>query len=1049
MSSRPSLATVCLAIAVVASGAAALTYEIALTRSLSLFLGHDGYSALVVLVAFMGGLALGNAFLGRWADRWSRRPFLAFAILEGCIGLYALVFPFLLSATQSVYPLLLAVSGDSPGSFLFALKLLVAATTILPMTFLMGGTLPALLHPFRTLERSSKNQVARCYTLNSLGAVLGCLGVEFVLIPSVGIRSSIYAAAVLNFVVALTALGIGRMGINGRSEKNATDRLPVEKGNESSPVSSGTWPLLWVASFSGFSGMLYEVAWMRLLALTLGSTTHAFALMLATFIGGIALGSGWVASRPIAIHGMLKLRRYQMALAGVVALSLPVYSYLPYLFARMAVALQPDPSVYPFYAATQGMICILVMLAPTFLMGTLLPVAAQSISPGLVTTGAVVGRLFAWNTVGAVVGALITSLAFLPALGLAATFGVGIGINLASALYLLNSSNASSTSPKNHRHPSNPIVPLGSGRWVGPPSARLLTIFGVVILVPIITQHLFSDEWRRTFTLGLWRNPGSLNSFREFRQVISENRLTYYRDGADATVSVNAWNDGAHEQLNLRVNGKPDASTAGDMATQLLLGHLPMLLHSNATSALIIGLGSGVTSGAIAQHPTLQHLDTVEISPGVVEAARRFADWNHQVLDDPRMRLFTEDARSFLRRPHNHYNIIVSEPSNPWITGVAGLFTREFYSDCLSHLTAGGLMVQWVHRYDNQQEALDLVLRTLSSVFHDISLWQSQTGDVLLIASNQPQGVDLAALLKRMDIPAVHADLARIGLGHPVSLLSREIISDINGRWLVDPKGPWQEDDHPRLEYLAQSAFFAHQEADQWPTLDEKRSPRGTSRLANFLRNYPLTTSDYREMARGFQTYGLPSDALLRSIRVKWQADPTANGQLEQYARLPPLGTVEELEALRLSTIRQDILAKADSNTELARYYLNLLVKIYRNQRSVFWVPSAQELQMMAERMSVADPENRVSHLLLLAELAWDRGETLRSLEYSRAVLTGADWTSLARRPEFGSAMTRHLSALLEAGATAEARSVAEKLQTLGMKDPALSAACRRATSRI
>lgn len=153
MSSRPSLATVCLTTAVVASGASALTYEIALTRSLSLFLGHDGYSALVVLVAFMGGLALGNAFLGRWAERWSRRPFLAFAILESGIGLYALVFPFLLSVTQSVYPLLLAGAGNSPGTFLFALKLLVAATTILPMTFLMGGTLPALLNPYRTVRK--------------------------------------------------------------------------------------------------------------------------------------------------------------------------------------------------------------------------------------------------------------------------------------------------------------------------------------------------------------------------------------------------------------------------------------------------------------------------------------------------------------------------------------------------------------------------------------------------------------------------------------------------------------------------------------------------------------------------------------------------------------------------------------------------------------------------------------------------------------------------------------------------------------------------------
>ncbi len=1047
MSIRSSLATGCLAISIVASGAAALTYEIALTRSLSLFLGHDGYSALVVLVAFMGGLALGNALIGRWVDRWLRRPFLAFAMLEGCIGLYALVFPFLLSTTQSVYPLILGGAGGSPGFAQFALKLLVAAATVLPMTFLMGGTLPVLLRPYGTVERSSKNHVARCYALNSLGAVVGCLGVEFVLIPNVGIRSSIHAAALLNFVVAFTAYGIGWMGVDRGGETNGIDILQVGKGSESIPPSNDTWPVLWVASLSGFAGMLYEVAWMRLLALTIGSTAHAFALMLATFICGIALGSGWVASRPSSSNGRRSLRRFQTALALFVALSLPVYSFLPYLFARMAVVLHPDPAVYPIYAAFQGIVCILVMLVPTFLMGTTLPVAAQSIAPGSSATGAIVGRLFAWNTVGAVGGALVTSLVLLPALGLAGTFGVGVGINLAAALVLLYNSDAASASSKNHQHRFGQTVPPGWGRWHVPSLARSLSILCVLILVPMVTRHLFSDDWRRTFTLGLLRNPGSLHSYREFRQVISENRLTYYRDGADATVSVNAWNDGTHEQLNLRVNGKPDASTAGDMATQLLLGHLPMLLHSHATRALVIGLGSGVTSGAIIQYPSLQHLDTVEISPEVVEAARLFADWNHQVLDHPRMRLSTEDARSFLLRPHNHYDIIVSEPSNPWITGVAGLFTREFYLSCRGHLADGGLMVQWVHLYDNQQEALDLVLRTMSSVFAHVSLWQSQTGDVLLIASDQAQGTDVNGLLERMAIPAIHADLARIGLSRPISLLAREMISDANGRWLVDPAGVRQEDDHPRLEYLAQAAFFAHQEANQWTSLDEKRLPRGTSRLSSFLKTHPLSTPDYRELARGFQTYGLPSDALLRSLRVKWQADPTANGQLDQYARLPPLGTVEELEALRLSTIRQDILAKADSNRELAHYYLDLLVKIYRDQRSVFWLPPAQELQLMAERMTVADPENRASHLLLLAGLAWDRGDTLRSLEHSRAALTGTDWPNLARQPDFAPALTRYLSALLETAANAEARSIAEKLQELAIQDPALIAACRRASS--
>ncbi len=1017
---------------VLASGIAALSDEILFTRSLALFLGQDGHASLVVLLAFMGGLALGNAWLGRMADRWSGPPLALFALLELLIGGYALGFPVVVAWARRAY-VLLAGDVDASSPALFGLKFAVAVLCVLPVTILMGGTLPALIRSFSREESGLERGIARCYALNSLGGAVGCLLADFLLIPTSGLKHSLGFAAAMNCFAAVVSFSVRNSFGLARHPADRPDRSRPTPLPDSAKDRENLNRVLGVAALSGSAAMVYEVAWMRLLALCLGSTAHAFSLMLAAFILGLAAGSAWIARRAGQSSRWECLQRLQLAIGGWVTVSLPFYGMLPYWFGRASAFLKPDPTSYPVHLLLQATVCLIVMFPAAFLMGAVLPVATRLATPRLSSSGTHLGRVFAWNTIGAVVGAGVTGLILLPRLGLAGVFGVGIGINLAAAILSW--------------HPAPSQVRSSWRFGLRSPAGRMASVVFVLVVGPLLSQRMFSESWNRSLTLGLWRNPGSVSSLQEFGKVMDQYHLLFHRDGSGSTVSINGWNDGSREQLNLRVNGKPDASTSGDMATQLLLGHLPMILHEGASRALVVGLGSGITSGAMLLHPSLKKLETVEISPEVADAARLFSSWNHQVLSDSRMRLAIEDARSYLERGRARYDVIVSEPSNPWMSGVAGLFTQEFYQDCRSHLAPGGLMVQWVHLYDNRQEALDMVVGTLATVFPRISVWQSQPRDLILIASIEPQGTNLQAVLARAALPEVQSSLDSIGLGRPVTLLARELIDDSNGRWIADSKGEVQTDDRPQLEYLAQAGFFAHQEAVQWLELDQNLSSRASTHLASYLRDHSLSTDDYRSLMHGHLAYGLPGDRVLRSIRVRWQGDSTSTGQLDLFPQLPPLGTVAELEALRLANLRQEILGHADTQRELARYYLGLLTQIYRSQRSVFLVPPARELRAVAERMVEVDPENRALHQLLLAELAWDHGDVAASVELGRTALSSlssGDWFRLRQHPGFARAVARHLEALTELGANREALQIGEKVRAVSLDDPILNAVCRK-----
>jgi predicted membrane-bound spermidine synthase len=952
------------------SGMAGLVYEVVWARYLALFLGHTSYAVVAVLVAFMGGLALGNLWFGAWADR-ARHPLAFYGWLELAIGVCALLFSQYYSWCEAGY-LGLARKLQPGSSILLALKFGFSLLAILPPTVLMGGTLPVLT---RLLTRSLgelREKVAALYFVNSAGAVAGCWVADFWWLPGVGLKGTLLGAAALNFAVGLGALLADRAlrkAAQAVPEPARRQPLRQDRPGDSPPAEESFSPeelrLAVIAiGCSGFVAMLYEVAWSRLLALALGSTTHAFSLMLMTFIAGIAAGS-YLAYRWKNLRQSLTAFGWvELVLALTVALSLALYQFLPYWFAWLSGLLSRRPESFALYELIQGAICFLVMFAPTVCLGLTMPLASRAATADARQAGRSVGRVFAVNTLGTVLGTALTGLWLMPWLGLGRTFVAGIAVNALIGAGI-----------------------VARGYWL---RRKLWLALAPVLVVGAVAGAgaFFGPGWQSLFIVGLWRQDALPASWREFHEGARKNRPLYYRDGASGTVSVQTLPVAGTNVLYLKVNGKVDASTGMDMPTQVLSGHLPLLLRPNAEQVLVVGLGSGVTAGAVACHPAVKHLDIVEISPEVAAAARLFAPYNRHVLADPRTRLVIEDAKSFLRTTRRQYHAIISEPSNPWMAGVSGVFSLEYFRECRGRLSPDGIMVQWINAYSFSDAALDLVLRTFVRVFPFMSLWHGRSNDLFLVGTVDAPRADVPALVARMEHPAVKADLARIGISLPAVLLARELVSPENAAFLPSPVGRAHSDFFPVLEYIAQRDFFARATASRWQQVDENLSPRATTLLAQYLNAYPQQPKDYESIARGLSAQEWQNAGLLFSLLRRWRREsPGALEPLELLTRMRPSTTPGDYDALRLAALRDQIIQRSSAQPQLLRQYAFSLMESYREERSVFYVPPTQELQAALEPLLSADPANQPVYELWLAELASDQGNDAACLEYGRRAL--------------------------------------------------------------
>ncbi len=739
------------------SGAAGLIHEVAWTRLLRLVMGNTAFSITTVLCAFMGGLALGSFLGGRIVDRRSD-PLRLFAFLEGTIAVYCFFLPWLIQGAEPVYRWIYQNTHTS--FYLFSLIRFVFAGIVLliPATF-MGATLPILARFFvRSLERVGY-PVGVLYSINTFGAVLGGSAAGFLLIPSLGVTLTIRTACLLNALVATAAyllyrrLGDDVAEIHPKQEetpkKSEDPRVgrAKEKSRRPSPVPEAGRivygpregrVLLIGYGISGFAALVYEIAWTRALSLLIGSSVYAFSMILTAFVLGIALGSMAYARFVDRVRDPMRTLAVIQAAIGLSALPVvPLIGHLPFWVTGM---ISRFGSSFWQLQAVEFALIVAVILLPTTLMGAAFPLASRLFVRQSASVGKSVGTLYASNTIGNILGAFAGGFILIPLAGIENTLLVAVMINIAvGGLFLFQSRTLSMTR-----------------RGVEAGAAAAVALAAIILMPSWNAAEMsfgpFYEAMKHSKRIA--RSPA------ELRAIEAERKVLFHKEDVSATVTVKELPGGS---LTLYTSGKPDASSHGDLPSQELVAHIPLLLHPDPESCLVVGLASGISLGSAGRHP-LKRMDCVEIVPSMVEAARFFDAYNYRILDDPRVRLIIGDGRNHLALTDRKYDVIVSEPSNPYIAGVADLFTREYFQLCRDRLTDRGVAAAWMQAYLIDLTSFSSIVRAFQSVFPEMTLWKTAKGDCIMVGSSAPLQVDFNTLQKKLRQKGVAEDLARINI---------------------------------------------------------------------------------------------------------------------------------------------------------------------------------------------------------------------------------------------------------------------------------------------
>ncbi|WP_242345374.1 fused MFS/spermidine synthase [Anaeromyxobacter terrae] len=859
---RTRLSTSVAAMCFFASGAAGLLYEVVWFRLLSVTFGHTVYAVTTVLAAYMGGLALGSLLLGKRSDR-SPRPLLLYGLAELTIGAYCLATPLLFRAADALYvSLFRRLEPGAVGSTLLQFSL--SALLLVPATALMGATLPFLSRAVVERSGTTGSRVGLLYAVNTWGAVLGVVGTGFALLPAFGLRTTVWIGVALNLGVGAVALLLDRRLRPLPAGDTAPEPHPPDEAagagaaEEPPPVPRRTATAALAAiGISGAASMAYEVAWTRALCLAVGSSTYAFTAMLASFLVGLAAGA-FVASQALR-RWKLRLTTFavvECVIAALAIATLPLLGSLPQLVLQLLSRLGLS---YESALVAQFSASFLVMLLPTAAIGATFPLVLAGLTRGLARVGNDVGRVYGANTIGTIAGSVGAGFLLVPHLGIQGTVVAAAAANLAAGVALLLLLEAS----RSRRIAALALVPVFAIAAAAVPRwDRLVMTSGLSIYA---ARHLGADAGAQS--------P---------REKPADRALLFYAEGLTTTVSVTR----SGEHLFLAVDGKTDASTNGlDMRTQLLLGHLPALLAPDAKRALVIGLGSGITAGALAQHP-LRVIDVAELEPAVIEAAQLFARENHGVLRDERLRVIAGDGRHILAAAAEPYDIIVSEPSNPWIAGVANLFTREFYRAARERLSDDGVMVQWLQSYAIFPDEIRMVVRTFHEVFPNATVWRGGAGDYLLVAAKRPLKVDLDAAVRRVaESASTRADLARFW-GGPEDVMQQFVLSEEDARRYSEGAAI-NTDDLPLLEFAAPRALYASNDEDNDRFL--RSFQRAAVPPAVGAAAARLTGSEGRMLtARAAWLRGEPE--LARNLLQQLEPDAGSGAQIERARLLIALG---------------------------------------------------------------------------------------------------------------------------------------------------------------
>jgi spermidine synthase len=668
-----------------------------------------------------------------------------------------------------------AAVGHGMPAILF--RAIICAVCLMPATLLMGASLPAIARWIETSPRGV-SWLGMLYGANTVGAVTGCLLAGFYLLRVFDMATATFVAAAINGLVAL---------VSWRFSKSTPEHAPADAspdGSAETAVLSDAreqrrfWPAYVTIALSGATALGAEVVWTRLLGLLFGATVYTFSIILAIFLGGIAIGSavGSMISRSIRPRSALGI--CQLLLAGAVAWtaftmsqSLPYWPVNPLLSGSPWITFQVDMAR-----------AIWTILPATLFWGASFPLALAAVGGGKEDPGRLVGSVYAANTGGAILGALAFSMILIPAVGTQQAERVLIVLAALSALFVLT-----------------PVVWQSKGK---------LGAVGLIVSMGLAGY----------LVAGVTPVPGNLIAYgRRMITSSASSELLYVGEGMNSSIAITKWNDGA---IQFHVSGKVEASTEPyDMRLQRMLGHMPALVHPKPQSVLIVGFGAGVTAGSFVVHPDIQKIVICEMEPIIPPTATKyFARENYNVMNDPRTTIYYDDARHFVLTTRDKFDIITSDPIHPWVKGSATLYSKEYFELVKEHLNPGGVVTQWVPLYESSPEVVKSEMATFFDVFPNGSIWANELNgggyDVFLMGQLEPGKIDVDALQARMDRPdyaRVTESLREVALGSALQLLSTYAGQDKDLKpWLQGAE--INRDGNLRLQYMAGMAVNTNAE---------------------------------------------------------------------------------------------------------------------------------------------------------------------------------------------------------------------------------------------
>jgi predicted membrane-bound spermidine synthase len=859
------------------TGFSGLVYEVTWQKYLATLLGSQGEATAAILAIFLGGLSVGYSLFGRATRRLversrqrrkSPRLLLFYGLIEAGIGVYAWFFPLLFGVAQKLS--LLVPIGTA--GFAFGFDVLLSALLIGPPAVLMGGTIPILTLGLAGSRERATRIHALIYGCNTLGAFLGALAGAFILIPRLGLDGVLYVMGSLNAIVGFIFVLLGRFG-----ERVAPD---LEHGP---PVTTGSIEgfrvYAAIAFLAGFAMMALQTTFNRIGGLAFGSSHFTFAIVVAVFVLCIALGS-------IAVSLFRNIPRSAIAITQwvLVVFLLVLYQHVenaPYWAHTIrAIFRDLDQIFYPVYIARFACI-FLILLIPIGLSGALLPLLFHHLRGEVGGLGSVAGRLYSWNTVGSLIGALLGGYVLLFWLDLHQIYRLALAALVLEAVLLTG------------------ILFRISNR----------VIIALVLLPALILLYALPAWAPDRLSAGLFRRrtPRANTFSGPDVQFSSKNKspIVYYNDGPTSTVTVRSGARNVNPlDLSIYLNGKSDGNLIADYPTMSLLALIPALMAEKVERCFVIGFGTGVSAGELAALDWVKEVDVAEISQAVIEAAPLFDGGNLGASKNPKVTIRRGDAYRTLMRTKGKYDVIVSEPSNPWVSGVEMLYSVEFLEVARSHLARGGVYAQWMHLYALDDETIDIILRNYAAVFPHVSVWITQPRDLLLLGFDAPErALDLAALESRFERPDFAAGLKRAGIESIPALLSHELLP-LGALHASDLDGPLHTLRHPRLSDMAARGFVIGNDVtlSKFPNPESAKIGFQNSLLRRYVGGGegPLP-EEISEIAVG-EMKKLRLSAELSTLLAKWRSvDPDSevlNALLAELRSDPAVGSLVSNEKL-------------------------------------------------------------------------------------------------------------------------------------------------------